>query len=86
MKNLNGWTSEQDAAYLEERKNKCEYCHPEHNETIEWLESLTAQEVVFAAYTQHGIDPKTIYKEYLLELSYQPAAEEIEVFMEELAS
>jgi hypothetical protein len=86
MKNLNGWSSEQEAAYHEERKNKCEYCEPENSETLEWLENLTAQEVVIAAYRQHGISPKIIYQEYFEELSRSPRVEEIEVFMQELAS
>ena len=83
--NTNGWTSEHEAAYHEERKNRCDYCHPEQEETISWLESIAALDMVHAVYRQHGIPPHIIYKEHYEE-SVKSQVEKLEVFMEELAS
>ena len=58
------WTSEHEAAYLEERKNKCEHCQPEHKETAKWLESISNQEILYAVYKKYGINPNTLYKEF----------------------
>ena len=58
------WIPEHEAAYLEERKYKCEHCQPEHEETIKWLESVANQDLIFAVYTKYGINPDIIYKEF----------------------
>ncbi|RYF93436.1 MAG: hypothetical protein EOO00_06260 [Chitinophagaceae bacterium] len=86
MKKLNEreWTSEHEA-YHEERKNKCEHCHPEQEESISWTENVAIQELIYTAYSKYGIDPKIIYREYELEFSSVYTAEEIEVFMGEVA-
>jgi hypothetical protein len=87
MENVNtsGWTGEHEAAYLEERKNKCDHCHPEQEESMKWLESRSAQDLVYSVYRQFGIHPKTIYREFEEEsATILVAEEEIEVFMEEL--
>lgn len=68
MKNYN-WTPEHEAAYLEERKNRCEHCHPTHEDTIKWLESVANQELIYTVYSQHGINPDTIYKEFEAEIT-----------------
>ena len=62
------WTSEQEAAYLEERKNKCEHCQPEHKDTMKWLENVSNQDLLYAVYKQYGINPNTVYKEYEAEI------------------
>lgn len=86
MKNMEViWTSEHEAAYLEERKNKCEHCQPVQDETITWLESLSVQDIVYTAYKKYGIHPKDIYNEFENEFSSVYTVEELEVFMEELA-
>lgn len=87
MKNLNDseWMSEHETAYLEERKNKCEHCLPDHEETIAWLEGVCAQDIVYEAFKKYGISPKIIYKEFEEEFSSVYTAEEIEVFVQELA-
>ena len=58
------WTPEDEAAYLEERKNKCDHCHPAHEHTIKWLESVANQDLIYSLYSQYGINPDTIYKEF----------------------
>lgn len=86
MENVNaGWTSEHEEAYFEERKNKCEHCHPESDEAISWLESVAAQDLVHTAFAKYGIDPKTIYREYEQEFASVYTVEEIEVFVQEVA-
>ena len=66
--NTNQWTSEDEAAYMEERKYRCEHCHPEHEETIKWLDNAANQELIYAVYSRHGINPNTIYKEFEAEI------------------
>lgn len=83
--NMNGWTSEHEAAYHEERKHKCDYCHPEQEETINWLESICAQHMIHEVYKVHGIPPHIIYKEYYEE-SVKTQVDQLEFYMEELAS
>lgn len=86
MENVNvNWTSEHDAAYFEERKNKCEHCQPESDETISWLESVAVQDLVHTAFAKYGIAPKMIYQEYEQEFASVYTAEEIEVFVQEIA-
>lgn len=63
------WTPEHEAAYMEERKNRCEHCHPENEDTIKWLESVANQELIYAVYSQYGINPDTIYKEFEVEIT-----------------
>jgi len=63
------WTPEHEAAYMEERKNRCEHCHPENEDTIKWLESVANQELIYAVYSQYGINPDTIYKEFEVEIA-----------------
>ena len=87
MKNLNEreWMSEHEEAYHEERKNKCEHCHPEQEESMSWFENIASGDLVYTAYSKYGIDPKIIYREYELEFASVYTAEEIEVFMGEVA-
>lgn len=79
------WKSEHEQTYLEERKNICEHCRPESEEAITWLESIAAQEIVYSVVSRYGIHPKTIYKELEEEFASVYTAEEIEVFMQEMA-
>jgi hypothetical protein len=60
---------EHEAAYLEERKYKCEHCEPEHEETQKWLESVSNQDILFAVYHQHGIPPHIVYEEFHAEIN-----------------
>jgi hypothetical protein len=86
MKNLNeDRRSEHEEAYHEERKNKCEHCHPQQEESMSWFDNVTAQDIVHEVYKRYGIDPKIIYREYELEFTTVYTAEEIEVFMGEVA-
>ncbi len=62
------WTPEHEAAYLDERKNKCEHCEPEHEETVKWIESISNQDLLYAVYRQYGITPNTVYKEFEAEI------------------
>lgn len=57
-----------EAAYIEERKNKCEHCQPEHEDTTKWLESVSNQDLLFAVYRQYGINPNTVYLEFEAEI------------------
>ena len=68
MKNYH-WTPEHEAAYMEERKNKCEHCQPEHEDTSKWLESVSNQDLIYTIYRQYGINPDTIYKEFEAEIA-----------------
>lgn len=79
------WTPEDEAAYLEERKNKCEHCHPEHEETISWLESVSNQDLIFAVYRQYGINPDTIYKEFEAEVASREEKMVIPELIEDVA-
>ena len=79
------WTSEHEAAYLEERKNQCDHCQPDQEETIAWLESVTAQDIVHSVFAKYGIHPKDVYREFEAEFASVYSVEEIEVFMQELA-
>jgi len=86
MENVNViWTSEHEAAYFEERKNKCEHCQPDNEVTISWLESVAAQDLVHTAFAKYGISPKTIYSEYEQEFATVYSVEQIEAFVQELA-
>ena len=67
MKNYH-WTPDHEEAYKEERKNKCEHCQPEHEETTKWLENVSNQDLLFAVYKEYGITPHTIYKEFEAEI------------------
>ena len=62
------WTPEHEAAYMEERKNKCEHCLPVHEETQKWLQSATNHDILFAVYKQYGITPDTVYQEFEAEI------------------
>ena len=68
MKNYH-WTPDHEAAYKEERKYKCEHCHPEHEETTKWLENVSNQDLLYAVYREHGITPNTIYLEFEAEIT-----------------
>lgn len=87
MKNLNEreWMGEHEEAYREERKHKCDHCHPEQEESMSWFENTAAKDLVYAAFSRYGIHPKTIYQEYELEFATVYTAEQIEVFMGEVA-
>ena len=84
MKNYH-WTPDHEAAYKEERKYKCEHCHPEHEETISWLESVSNQDLIFAVYRQYGINPDTIYKEFEAEVASREEKMVIPELIEDVA-
>lgn len=67
--NKYNWAREDEAAYIEERKNRCEHCQPEHEDTIKWLENVANQDLVYSLYSQYGINPDTIYKEFEAEIT-----------------
>jgi len=67
--NNNHWTPEHEAAYMEERKYRCDHCHPEHEDTTRWLESVANQELIYTVYSRYGINPDTIYKEFEAEIA-----------------
>ena len=79
------WTPEHEAAYLEERKNKCEHCQPEHVDTIRWLQSVSNQDLIFAVYSQYGINPDTIYKEFEAEITVREKERIIPELIEHVA-
>jgi len=83
--NTNQWTPENEAAYMEERKYKCEHCQPEHEETIKWLESVANQDLIFAVYKQYGINPDTIYKEFEAEITLREQERIIPELIEDVA-
>ncbi|HUQ65343.1 MAG TPA: hypothetical protein VM101_04275 [Flavitalea sp.] len=58
-----------EAAYLEERKNKCEHCHPKHEVTQKWLENVSNQDILFKVHQQYGITPATVYHEFEAEIT-----------------
>lgn len=85
MKNVyNEPMPDHEVAYMEERKLKCEYCAPEHESTVSWLESVTNQDLVFALYERYGIPPAIIYSEFQEELSIVETDEQITSLVEEL--
>jgi hypothetical protein len=63
------WTPEDEAAYMEERKYRCDHCQPEHEDTARWLESVANQDLIHTVYSRYGINPNTIYKEFEAEIS-----------------
>ena len=63
------WTSRDEEAYREERKNRCDHCHPDHDETLKWLDNVANMELIYAVYSQYGINPDTIYKEFEAEIT-----------------
>ena len=79
------WTPEDEAAYLEERKNRCEHCQPEHEETIKWLEGVASQDLIHALYSQYGINPDTIYKEFEAEITVREKERIIPELIEHVA-
>ena len=79
------WTPDDEAAYLEERKYKCEHCHPEHEDTIKWLESVSNQNIIYAVYSQYGINPDTIYKEFEAEITLREENRIIPELIEDVA-
>ena len=79
------WTPEDEAAYMEERKNRCEHCQPEHEDTVKWLESVSNQDLIFAVYSQYGINPDTIYKEFEAEITIHEEGRIIPELIEEVA-
>ena len=79
------WTPEHEAAYLEERKNKCEHCQPEHKETTKWLESISNQDILYAVYKQYGINPNTLYKEFEDEIVIHAEERIVRELIEEVA-
>jgi len=83
--NTNQWIPEHEAAYMEERKYKCEHCQPEHEETIKWLESVANQDLIFAVYKQYGINPDTIYKEFEAEITLREQERIIPELIEDVA-
>ena len=66
--NIKQWTSRDEEAYREERKNRCDHCHPDHDETLKWLDNVANMELIYAVYSQYGINPDTIYKEFEAEI------------------
>jgi hypothetical protein len=84
MKNYH-WTPEYEAAYMEERKNKCEHCQPEHEETAKWLESVCNQDLLYAVYKEYGINPATIYMEYEAEITVRKEERIIPELIEHVA-
>jgi len=79
------WTPEHEAAYLEERKNKCEHCQPEHKETAKWFESICNQDILYAVYKQYGINPNTVYKEFEDEIIIHAEERIVRELIEEVA-
>ena len=82
---MNNWTPETEAAYLEERKNKCEHCQPEHEETAKWLESICNQDLLYSVYKQYGINPNTVYREFEAEINIRVQETIVPELIEEVA-
>jgi hypothetical protein len=79
------WTPEDEAAYFEERKSKCDHCHPVHEDTIKWLESVANQDLIYSVYSQYGINPDTIYKEFEAEITVREKERIIPELIEHVA-
>lgn len=79
------WIPDHEAAYMEERKNKCEHCQPEHEETTKWLESVSNQNLLYAVYKEYSITPDILYKEFEAEISIREEERIIPELIEHVA-
>ena len=76
---------EHEVAYMEERKNKCEHCQPEHEYTTKWLESVSNQDLLYTVYSEYGINPNTVYLEFEAEITMRKEERIIPELAEEVA-